>query len=331
MNAFRLTTKIRVAPQLLQSKALLSRAYTIAPMLKSDKKIRRSLMYVPCSEERKIQKSLKSQADCIMYDLEDGVSLNRKGQARQMVTSALELQRDKASELGVRINAIGSGLELDDLQVILQSKKLETILVPKVQTPTDIAFVSNMIDTLAPEETKHKIKIIAAIESALGIMNIREIATCNPRIDSLLFAAEDYCNDTEMTRTPSKIELYYARATVSNAAHAYGLEAIDMVCMDFKSKETLKDECLNGLRLGFSGKQAIHPDQIDMINASFCPSPDVIDRAVKIVKGFEEHSSKGIGAFDLDGKAIDMPVVKWAEKIIIRAKLSGVDVEKLLA
>ncbi|PVU93446.1 hypothetical protein BB561_003278 [Smittium simulii] len=299
------------------------RTYVRATLLDTNKKLRRSLLYVPCSEERKIEKSLKSSADCIIYDLEDGVSLNRKGEARQLVSSALELQRACNPDLGVRINSVGSGM--------LQSKNLDTILIPKVQSPSDINFVSNMIDTLAPEETKSSIKIIAGIESALGLMNIREISTCNPRVDTLLFASEDYCSDVEITRTPSRTELYFARSLISNAAHAYGLQAIDMVCMDFKNQNILKDECSEAVRLGFSGKQAIHPDQIGVIHECFCPSPEVIDRAVRIIKGFEEHSLKGVGAFALDGKAIDIPVVKWAEKIVLKAKLSGIDVEKMFA
>ncbi|PVZ98509.1 hypothetical protein BB558_005485 [Smittium angustum] len=318
-------------PRSLGLPSLFVKSYSSEVNLRENKRIRRSLLYVPCSEERKIQKSLKTKADCVIYDLEDGVSMNRKGQARNLVSNALALEREHKPDLGVRINSIGSGLELDDLQVILQSKNLKTILIPKVQSSNDINIVSNMIDTIAPKENQGEIRIIAAIESALGIMNIKEISTCNPRVDSLLFASEDYCSDVEITRTPSRTELYFARSSVATAAHAYGLDAIDMVCMDFNSPETLVEESLEAVRMGFSGKQAIHPNQVDIIHECFCPNEQTLDRAIRIIKGFEEYSSAGIGAFALDGKAIDIPVVKWAQKVVARAKLGGVDVDSLLA
>ncbi|OLY84879.1 Citrate lyase subunit beta-like protein, mitochondrial [Smittium mucronatum] len=283
-----------------------SRAFSSLPP--QTRRVQRSLLYVPCSEERKIRKSLSVPADCIMYDLEDGVSLNRKGQARELVSNALQLTRDYDAELG------------------LQSKKLQSILIPKVQKPSDIAFVSKMIDSIAPEESRDNIKIIAGIESALGLMNIKEIATCNPRLQALLFASEDYISDVEGIRTKSRREMYFARATVVNAARAYGLDSIDMVCVDYKSKETLIEECQDAVEMGFTGKQAIHPSQIETIHEMFCPSSESVDKAVRIIKGFEENASDGVGAFELDGKMIDMPVVKWAEKVLAKARLSGIDV-----
>ncbi|KAI8324235.1 Phosphoenolpyruvate/pyruvate domain-containing protein [Martensiomyces pterosporus] len=287
-------------------------------------RLRRTVFYVPCSEERKIQKSLASKADCVMYDLEDGVSLNRKGLARELVLNALAVNTNK-TELGVRINSVGSGLELDDLNVVLRSDKLNTILVPKVESPKDIHVVSHLIESIAPAETRPNIKIIAGIESALGLMNIRDIATANDRVDALLFAAEDYCSDTGITRTPSRKELYYARSVVATAAHAFKLQAIDMVCMDFKNMDVLKEECTEGAQMGFTGKQVIHPAQVDAVQEHFLPPEDIVFRAWRIVKGYQKHYELGKGAFDLDGKAIDMPVVKWAYKILRRVELAGVD------
>ncbi|KAJ1961979.1 hypothetical protein GGI12_002935 [Dipsacomyces acuminosporus] len=291
----------------------------------SSEKLRRTVLYVPCSEERKIQKSLTSKADCVMYDLEDGVALNRKGLARELVLNALAANNNK-TELGVRINAIGTGLELDDLNVVLRSDKLNTVLIPKVESAKDIHVVSHLIESIAPSQTRDNIKIIASIESALGLMNIREIATASKRVDALLFAAEDYCSDTGITRTPSRKELYYARSTVATAAHAFKLQAIDMVCMDFKNTEVLKDECTEGAQMGFTGKQAIHPAQVDVVQEHFLPPEDIVFRAWRIVKGYQRHYELGKGAFDLDGKAIDMPVVKWAYKVLRRVELAGIDV-----
>ncbi|ORY97979.1 Pyruvate/Phosphoenolpyruvate kinase-like domain-containing protein [Syncephalastrum racemosum] len=221
------------------------------------------------------------------------------------------------------MNAVGSGLELDDLNVILRSKRLQAIVIPKVQSAKDIHFVSRMIDSIAIESQRERIRLIASIESALGIMNIKEIATADPRLDALIFAAEDYCADLGLIRTGTRKEMMFARQTIVNAAVAYGLQSLDLVCVDFKNPEVLREECKEGREFGFTGKQAIHPAQIDVIQEMFLPDPADLERAVRILEGFEHYNEKGVGAFDLDGKMIDMPVVKWAEKVVGKAKAGG--------
>ncbi|KAI8867910.1 Phosphoenolpyruvate/pyruvate domain-containing protein [Ramicandelaber brevisporus] len=312
----------------------------------ASRRMRRALLYVPGIED-KVRKSLALRPDTLIYDLEDSVPLSRKGAARQVVFDALTLRANESSnkttstssggalaavpELGVRINAIGSGLELDDLQIVLQSRHLNVILIPKVQSARDISFVSRAIDLLAPAETRSSIKLVASIESALGVMNIREIASADPRVDALLFAAEDYCADLGLIRSRSLKEMLYARSAVVTAAHAYGLQAIDLVCMDFKDKDVLAEECRGGRGMGFTGKQAIHPAQIETIHGEYAPSKAEIIRAKRIVDGYASSSRRGIGAFDLDGKAIDMPVVKWAEKILANASAAGIDVAAVVS
>ncbi|CAJ0870403.1 7187_t:CDS:10 [Entrophospora sp. SA101] len=215
---------------------------------------RRALFYVPGGEERKIKSSLKLNADSIVYDLEDGVAFNRKGDAREMVFNTLEASEKGSSEKAVRINAVGSGLELEDLNVVLRSKRLEGIVIPKVRSAKDVQFVSRMIDSIAPDNTRSNIRLLASIESAMGIMNIKEIVTSDLRLDGLIFAAEDYCADLGMIRTPSCKELLLARQAIVVAASAYGLQAIDMVCLDFRNNEILMKECREGREMGFVGK-----------------------------------------------------------------------------
>ncbi|KAG1040765.1 hypothetical protein G6F43_012220 [Rhizopus delemar] len=287
---------------------------------------RRALFYVPGSDERKIHKSISVEADCIAYDLEDSVSSNKKGAARYMVIDALEASEHGKAEKAVRINAVGSGHELDDLNVILHSRRLQAIIIPKVQSAKDIQFVSRMIDSVAVESQRERIRLIASVESALGIMNMKDIVTADPRLDALIFAAEDYCADVGLIRTKSRTEMLFARQYLVNAAVAYGLQAIDLVCVDYQNKDILVDECNEGREFGFTGKQAIHPDQIETIQTLFLPDPKDLERAVRIVEGYEHYSQKGIGAFNLDGKMIDMPVVKWAEKVVARAKAGGMNI-----
>ncbi|KAI9499675.1 Pyruvate/Phosphoenolpyruvate kinase-like domain-containing protein [Zychaea mexicana] len=286
---------------------------------------RRALFYVPGSDERKIHKSISVGADCVVYDLEDSVSLNKKGTARHMVIDALEASEHGKAEKAVRINAVGSGLELDDLNVILHSKRLQAIVIPKVQSAKDIHFVSQMIDAVAVESQRKRIRLIASVESALGIMNIKEIATADPRLDALIFAAEDYCADLGLIRTGTRKEMLFARQMIVNAAAAYGLQSLDLVCVDFQNPAVLHDECKEGREFGFTGKQAIHPAQIDVIQEMFLPDPSDLKRAIKILQGFEHHAERGVGAFNLDGKMIDMPVVKWAQKVVSKAKAGGME------
>ncbi|XJO76008.1 hypothetical protein BDV3_006589 [Batrachochytrium dendrobatidis] len=280
---------------------------------------RRAIFYVPGSDERKLASSLKAKPDTFIYDLEDSVALSCKGTARQMVFSALESFDVGHSEKAVRINSVGSGLELDDLNVILRSKNLQTILIPKVNSVRDIHAISSLIDSIAPPSTRENIRIMASIESALGLLNIREIASSDPRIDALVFAAEDYIADLSLIRTPSRLEMLHARQTVVTTACAYGIQSIDLVCVDFQNENVLIDECIEGRQFGFTGKQAIHPKQIQTIHKFFSPSASDIEKATRIVEGFEQNKRAGIGAFNIDGKMIDAPVVKWAQQLLAKS------------
>ncbi|KAJ3316812.1 hypothetical protein HDU76_001539 [Blyttiomyces sp. JEL0837] len=287
-------------------------------------RFRRAILYVPGSDERKIKSAAKAAADCIVFDLEDSVTIGKKGMAREQVFQALASANFGTSELAVRINAIGSGLEFDDLSVVLRSKSLQSILIPKVSSASDITFVGNMIDSLVPEASRSNIRIMASIETAKGLLSIEEIAKADPRVDTLVFAAEDYVADLGLIRTPSRLEMLYARQRLVTVAVAHGLQSIDLVCVNFKEEDVLREECREGRTFGFTGKQAIHPAQVPVIHESFFPTAQEIEYATKIVEGYESHNKQGLGAFNLDGTMIDMPVVKWAERILAKAKLPRV-------
>ncbi|KAH6575859.1 hypothetical protein BASA60_004798 [Batrachochytrium salamandrivorans] len=291
---------------------LRARAYTTRSIAAD--RPRRAVFYG--SDERKLLSSLKTKPDTFIYDLEDSVSLNRKQAAREMVFKTYDVGH---SEKAVRINSVGSGLEHDDLKTILRSANLQAIVIPKVHSAKDIHAISQIIDSTAPVSVGSNVRILASIESALGILNIREIATADPRVDALIFAAEDYIADLEILRTPSRLEMVYARQAVTTTAHAYQLQSIDLVCVDFQSQNILEEECIEGRQFGFSGKQAIHPKQIQTIHKIFSPSEEDIARATRIVTGFEANLVNGVGAFNLDGKMIDAPVVKWAQQLLLKA------------
>jgi citrate lyase subunit beta-like protein len=288
---------------------------------------RRSLLSVPGVDERKIEKSKSIGADAVVLDLEDGVALDRKDDARDLVVQTLlhDSSTFGRSEVCVRINGLDTKeLALRDLQAILPLKKVQAIVIPKVESAADVQFVSRMMDALTTTSNSD-IRILAAIESAVGMMNLRDIAAaCPERLDALIFASEDYCADLELIRTtPNATELLHARSQIVLAAKAYGLQAIDMVHIDFRNLNGLALECQQGREMGFTGKQAIHPIQVETIHQAFSPSRKDVDFATRVVQEYEAAIGVGKGACEVDGIAVDAPVYKWAIKILRRAEIAG--------
>ena len=292
---------------------------------------RRSLFSVPGADQRKITKAQGLNADAVVLDLEDGVAYDKKDDARKLVRETLlDTSQDFGSaELCVRINGLDTNdMALRDLEAVLPCSRLQAVVVPKVENASDIVFVSRMIDSLC-DDTTRDVRIIAAVESAMGFLNLREIAeaakvgTSKAKLDALVFASEDFCADIEATRTESATEMLYARSRLVMAAKAFGLQAIDMVHINFRDLDGLKVECEGGRQMGFTGKQAIHPAQIDIINELFAPSPTEIDFASRAVQEYETTAAKGKGACVVDGVVVDMPVYKWARKIVDRATKAG--------
>ena len=183
-----------------------------------------------------------------------------------------------------------------------------------------------------PEEsTPRRIKILALIESAKAIANLREICeTATSQLEGLIFAAEDFALDLSLTRTPSLTEFLYARSVIATACRAYELPStIDLVCTSFKGEEgrkTMEEECLGGKGLGFNGKQCIHPDQVAIAQKIFAPSEQEIAWAVRVMVADEEAGKEGRGAWTLDGKMIDVPVVGKAKSLVAKAMACGIDV-----
>ncbi|WVW83514.1 hypothetical protein I302_105535 [Kwoniella bestiolae CBS 10118] len=292
---------------------------------------RRAMLYVPCSNPRMIEKSYTSPADSIAYDLEDSVAPGKKDEARRLIVEVLNGDRKPKSEIVARINAIGTGYEEDDLNAVLPTKHLQTIALPKTNSPDHITYLISRINQLAPTHKRtggsSPIKIIAMIESARALVDIERIASSGEgHLDAFLFAAEDYCADVGLTRTPTREELLYPRSKLVTTAKAFGLQAIDLVCVNYKDHDVLGEESEEGKRLGFDGKQAIHPNQIETIHQSFSPSEQAIRKAARIKFSFEHHDKLGKGAYTLDGQMIDAPVYKQAIKVLAKAYAAGLNI-----
>jgi citrate lyase subunit beta-like protein len=293
---------------------------------------------VPSSSPKFLQKTHNLTADTVCYDLEDSVAPARKPEARDNVRRFLSEKRPpNITELCVRINDVSTGLALDDLTSVLKADNIDAIAVPKVGSASDMHFITDVIRHQLPDRhpstpsaSSNPVKIIALIETAESIMNLKEICQASPYISGLVFAAEDFARDLSITRTPSLTEFLYARSAIATAARAFNLPStIDLVCTKFRGEEamkTLEEECLQGKGLGFNGKQCIHPSQVETAQRVFAPGKEEVEYAVRLLIADEKATAAGRGAFTLEGKMIDAPVIGKARVTVNRAKLCGIDV-----
>ena len=284
---------------------------------------RRALLYMPGDDWKKIVKSTTLGVDSICMDMEDGVAANKKVEARTTIARALQELKFGSSEKLARINAVGSGLEQDDIQAVLPYHP-DGIVIPKLEELKQIEWADGIIETAELEHgwPVNSVRLLVDVETAKGILNLKEIAS-HPRLDAIIFGGEDFAASIGATRTGEATELLYARQAALPAAAAFGLQAIDIVTIDFKDIDSLRAESEYGARLGFTGKQIIHPAQVEPVQTAFTPNDAAIAHAQEIVKTFQASQARGAGAYALDGKMIDMPLLKNAQKVLDRAKAAG--------
>ncbi|OSD07167.1 citrate lyase beta subunit [Trametes coccinea BRFM310] len=309
----------------------------------------RSYLYVPATAERMLEKSLTTSSDIIIYDLEDSVppSPADKNGARGRLAHFLSTRLSNLpshERIAVRLNSNSTPFFAEDILQAMRLPCIRTLVLPKVHSVQDLHQVSEEI-FLAYKGHKFRdpndppVQIVASIESARAMYNLGAIASWQSqygdalggKLAALLFAAEDYCADTGIIRTTSRQELLYTRSHIVVTAKAFGLKAIDMVCVNYKDLEYLRDECEDGRRLGFTGKQAIHPNQVDIIQSTFVPSSKEILRAARILKLMEKAhlSQKGAAGLEIEGggmEMIDAPMIKQAENVVRIAKSAGLPI-----
>jgi len=285
---------------------------------------RRAILYMPGDDRRKIEKATKLGVDSICMDMEDGVAVNMKAEARAVIAQAMKDLDFGQTERCIRINSIGSGLEKRDLAAALVTRP-DTIVVPKVETAEQVQWVSEHIETyeLSSNSKLGSIRLLVGVETAKGILNIKEIAGADKRLEAIIFGGEDFAASIGAVRTKAASELLYARQATVTACAANELQAIDIVFIDFKDTDGLRLEAEQGAGFGFSGKQIIHPNQVAAVQEAFTPSDSAIEYAKRIVESFETSQKEGKGAYALDGKMIDMPLLKNAQKVLDRAKAAG--------
>jgi citrate lyase beta subunit len=284
---------------------------------------RRSLLYVPGDDRHKIEKALTLGADCICLDMEDGVAPSHKLEARTNIADVLGSLDFSASEKLARLNAAGSGLEAGDIAAILPAHP-DGIVLPKVESLEQVQWAAGRIEAAELENgwPVNSIRMLVGIETPRAMLALKEIA-CHPRLEALIFGGEDYAASTGATRTPEAWELFTVRSLVLMHARAFGLQAIDNVTVDYHDLESLRREATFGAQLGYDGKQVIHPAQVGPVQEVFTPGDEAIARAREMVTAFEAHQQEGRGAFGMDGRMVDLPLVKAAQNVLERARLGG--------
>ena len=285
---------------------------------------RRSLLYVPGDSERKLAKVLGLNADCVCLDIEDGVALSRKEFARKLIPQFLETHKHECqNEIAVRVNSYESQLVEEDTQAILTGKILpDCIVLPKVESQDDIKKFSHLVHKI--KGVDFCISTMILIESPIGLINLREILTTASQLNTgiqltgVIFGSDDYLARLGALRTESRNELIYARQHIVTHTAAYGVQAIDIVHINYKDLDSLYVEGKEGVEMGYTGKQIIHPTQIEPVHKIFSPTQQEIDWAKGLMAAFEEHEKSGKGAFTYQERMIDRPLFLQARNVIAK-------------
>lgn len=282
------------------------------------------MMFVPGNNPGMMADAHIYGPDSIMLDLEDSVSMAEKDTARLLVYNALKTIDYGNTEMVVRINPLNTPYGKKDIEAVVKAG-VHVVRMPKTETADEVREVEAEIEKVEREiGALGRTRIMAAIESALGVVNAYDIATSSKRMMGIALGAEDYCANLKTQRSKDGDELRLARETIVVAARAAGIDALDTVYSNLNDMETFRREVEYIKTLGFDGKSIINPRQIEVVNDVFTPTQKDIDKAKAIVAAIKEAQKKGSGVIALNGKMIDRPVVIRAERTISLAKAAGV-------
>ncbi len=289
------------------------------------RQLRRTMLFVPGNQPGMIKDAGIYDQDSIMFDLEDSVSVLEKDAARFLVYQALCSIDYGSKELVVRVNDPTTKCGIDDLEAIVRTQKA-IIRLPKTENAQDVLVCQQEVERIEAENgiPAGSTKMMAAIESAAGVLNAKEIACSSKRLVGIALGAEDYVTDLKTRRSPDGIELLFGRSMILLAARAAGIDAIDTVYSDINNEEGFRQEVELIHQLGFDGKSIINPRQIKTVHEVYTPSQKDIQKALDIVDAIEEAHRKGSGVIALNGKMIDKPVVARAQRTLDLARAVGV-------
>lgn len=282
-------------------------------------------MFLPGSNPAMLRDAALYGADTLMFDLEDAVSVKEKDTARALVHNALKTFDYSSCETVVRINSLDTIGKLDIDAVVRAG--VDVIRLPKTETADDVVEADEAITEVekACGREVGSTGLFAAIESAEGVLNAREIAKASKRLVGIALGAEDYVTNLKTTRGYGDgMELYFAREMILHAARAAGIAAVDTVYSDVDNMEGFRREVELIKQLGFDGKSVINPRQIPVVNDVYTPSEKEIQKSKEIIWATREAEAKGLGVISVRGKMVDKPIIARAERTIALAKASGV-------
>lgn len=283
------------------------------------------MLYVPGNNAGMVKDAHIYRSDSVMFDLEDSVSLTEKDSARLLIFNALKTLDYEGIETVVRINGLDTPFGEDDIKAMVRARP-DIIRIPKAETADDILEVEKLIEReeKAAGVEPGTIKMMAAIEGPLGVINAYQIATASRRLVGIALGAEDYVTNMKTKRSPEGTEILYARSAIVTAARAAGIYALDTVYSDINNEEGFIEEVKLIKQLGFDGKSVISPRQIAPVHRIYTPEQKEIDFAVRVIAAIAEAEEKGSGVISLDGKMVDKPIVDRAQRVLAMAKASGI-------
>jgi citrate lyase subunit beta/citryl-CoA lyase len=287
-------------------------------------KLRRSMLFLPGANAAMLSTAFIYRPDSIMFDLEDAVALREKDTARMLVFHALQHPMYQDIETVVRINPLSTPFGLLDLEAAVRAG-VDVIRLPKTDTPDDIYELESHLERIEQECAREvgSTRVMAAIESAIGVINAVAIARSSPRLIGIALAAFDYVMDMQTERGDGT-ELFYARCAVLHAARAAGIDAFDVVWSDVNDEAGFLREVDLIRKMGFNGKSLINPRQIDLLHNAYAPTQEEVDHARRVIEAAEEGERNGLGVVSLNGKMVDAPIINHAQVVLERAAASGV-------
>jgi citrate lyase subunit beta/citryl-CoA lyase len=284
---------------------------------------RRSLLYMPGSNPRALEKARSLPADGLILDLEDAVAPEAKESARAIVTAALGEGGYSDRELVLRVNAMDTPWGHADLAAAA-TMPIDALLLPKIESPDRVALAVSLLDAFGAPE---RLAVWCMLETPRGILYAREIAAASPRLAALVLGTSDLTKDLHALPTRDRLPLITSFGLAILAARAHGLAVLDGVHLDLADDEGFAAACRQGRELGFDGKTLIHPKQIAAANAAFAPSREEVEWSRRIIAAHSEAAAAGKGVVLVEGRLIENLHVENARRLLALAdeieRLSG--------
>jgi citrate lyase subunit beta/citryl-CoA lyase len=280
----------------------------------------RSYLYVPGSSEKFLAKAHERGADAVVLDLEDAVAPAEKQGARERLRDAVPSAARNGARIFVRLNALASGLALDDARAAAQAGAFG-LFVPKVHAQADLQAIAAHLEGL---DRDRPMVLVALLEDAAAVLDARVIAGASPRLFALAVGGEDLATDLGAEPTPEVLRM--PKLMVHLAAKAAGLRSLGMLrsVADFRDVEGVRRSAREARSFGFDGATCIHPSLVPILNEAFSPTPAELDRARAMVAAFDAAMRAGTGAFVFEGKMVDEPVVARARALLANTPQPGI-------